>query len=141
MDLKQEERIYIEKESIVFKKTNEKFGALSNKASGYPIVVNNVFIKSSEALYQAMRFPDYHDIQKEIIEQNSPMTAKMISKKYRNKTREDWDNIRVHIMKWTLRVKLLQNKNTFGKILLNTGDMNIVEESNKDQFWGGKKTQ
>ena len=48
-------------------------------ASGFPLKINNIDIKTSEALYQSMRFPDYPDIQKEIIYQKSPMTEKMIS--------------------------------------------------------------
>ncbi len=109
-------------------------------ASGYPLVVNNVYIKSSEALYQAMRFPHLPDVQKAIIKESSPMTAKMISKKYRNKTREDWEKVKIPIMKWVLRVKLIQNQETFGRLLHETGIHNIVEESAKDAFWGAKVT-
>ncbi len=130
-------RTYNTDECVLFRKTDEAFGGLSNMAGGYPIVVNNIFIRTSEALYQAMRFPDYPEIQKEIIEQKSPMTAKMVSKKYRaDKTRSDWDTKRIAIMKWSIKVKLLQNLDTFGTLLLKTDDKNIVEESRKDQFWG-----
>ncbi len=138
MNLNEEIRIYNVNECISFRKTKEEFGGLSNMASGYPIVVNNVFIRTSEALYQAIRFTHIVKAQEEIISQNSPMTAKMKSKKYRNKTREDWDKIRVHIMRWALQVKLSQNMDTFGKLLLSTEDLPIVEESNKDAFWGAK---
>ena len=133
-------RQYYIDECISFRKTNEEFGGLSNMAGGYPIVVNDIYIRTSEALYQAMRFPNYPEIQKEIIEQKSPMSAKMISKKYRKeKTRLDWNSKRVAIMKWCLRVKLLQNKDTFGELLLKTKNQDIVEESKKDKFWGAKK--
>ena len=130
-------RTYNTDECVSFRKTDEAFGGLSNMAGGYPIVVNNIFIRTSEALYQAMRFPDYPEIQKEIIEQKSPMTAKMVSKKYRaDKTRSDWNTKRIAIMKWSIRVKLVQNLDTFGSLLLNTENKSIVEESRKDQFWG-----
>lgn len=138
MNIQEETRIYQVDKCISFRKTTEKFGGLSNMASRYPIVVNKIFIRTSEALYQALRYGQYPEIQKEIISQTSPMTAKMKSKKYLDKTREDWDNIRVHIMRWSLRVKLSQNKDTFGKLLLETGDLPIVEESSKDTFWGAK---
>lgn len=133
-------RLYNTHECVSFRKTDEEFGALSNMASGFPIIVNNIYIRTSEALYQAMRYPNDPSIQKEIIEQKSPMSAKMISKKYRNiNTRNDWEKIRVPIMKWCLRVKLLQNKETFGTLLKETADKEIVEESKKDQFWGAKR--
>ena len=138
MNLEQEMRTYDVNKCIRFRKTTEKFGGLSNMASGYPIVVNGAFIRTSEALYQALRYTGYPEIQKEIIYEKSPMTAKMKSKKYRELTRSDWDKVRVHIMRWSLRVKLLQNKNTFGKLLLETGELPIVEESSKDFFWGAK---
>lgn len=138
MDLEEEKRVYNIDDCITFRKTAEKFGGLSNMASGYPLVVNNIYIKSSEALYQAMRFPNLPDVQKAIIKESSPMTAKMISKKYRAKTREDWEEIKIPIMKWVLRVKLIQNQETFGRLLHETGIQSIVEESAKDAFWGAK---
>lgn len=136
MNPEEETRIYKVNECISFRKTTEKYGGLSNMASGYPIVVNGIYIKSSEALYQAMRFPHLPKVQMIIINESSPMTAKMKSKKYRSQTREDWEQIKIAIMKWVLRVKLIQNKETFGRLLLETGSKNIIEESTKDNFWG-----
>jgi ribA/ribD-fused uncharacterized protein len=121
-----------------FRKTTESFGGLSNMAGGYPIIVNGVKILTSEALYQACRYPDWPEVQKIIIGQHSPMTAKMISKREREKCRSDWDSVRVGIMKWCLRIKLIQNWDTFTELLESTGDMPIVEVSNKDPFWGCK---
>jgi type I restriction enzyme, S subunit len=133
-----EQRIYKPAEVIAFRKTNEPFGGLSNMAPGFPVVVNHVRFWTSEALYQCCRYPDAPDVQRLIASQRSPMTAKMKSKKYRDRTRPDWENIRVRVMRWSLRVKLAQNQNTFGQLLLATGDKPIVEESTKDQFWGAK---
>lgn len=105
-------------------------------AAGFPIKINNVKIKSSEALYQALRFTEYPEIQSEIIAQNSPMTAKMKSKKYRQYSRQDWNDIRILIMRWCLRIKLIQNWESFGGLLVETIGRDIVEESVKDKFWG-----
>lgn len=132
-------RIYNTKDSIVFSKTDGPFGGLSNMASGYPLFINDNIILTTEALYQAMRYPLFPDIQNEIIIQNSPMTAKMISKKYRDKTRQDWDDIRVKIMRWVLEVKLSQNWTKFSALLKETGNKPIIEYSSKDSFWGALK--
>ncbi|HXI43680.1 MAG TPA: NADAR domain-containing protein, partial [Bryobacteraceae bacterium] len=132
-------RAYRPEECIVFRRTNEDFGGLSNMAPGFPLEVNGVRIRSSEALYQACRFPDRPEIQRLIIQQTSPMTAKMKSKPYRESTRGDWDAVRVNVMRWCLRVKLAENWSTFKDLLLATGDRSIVEESRKDDFWGAKK--
>lgn len=131
-------RTYGRKESVVFLKTDEPFGGLSNMAGGYPIHVNGMRILTSEALYQACRFPHIPEVQRLIISQISPMTAKMRSKPYRNDSRPDWDQVRVRIMRWCLRMKLANNWNTFSELLLRTGERPIVEESRKDDFWGAK---
>jgi N-glycosidase YbiA len=129
-------RIYIKKEVIFFRTTTGEFGPLSNMAPDYPLFANDVRIPTAEALYQACRFPDEPEIQCIIIDQISPMTAKMKSKKYRDRTREDWDSVRVNIMRWCLRLKLSQNWARFGAVLERTVDKPIVEESVKDAFWG-----
>jgi len=134
-------RTYDRAESVVFLKTNEQFGGLSNMASGFPLRVNGIRIFTSEALYQACRFPHRPELQRLIIGQASPMTAKMKSKPYRHDTRPDWDRVRVKIMRWCLHVKLVQNWDAFSELLLKTGDRPIVEQSRKDAFWGAKETE
>lgn len=125
-------------ESAVFLKTKEEFGGLSNMAGGFPLKVNGVSIRTSEALYQACRFPHKPDLQRLIIEQKSPMTAKMKGKPYRNESRPDWDSVRLVIMRWCLEVKLAQNWDSFSELLRSTGDRQIVEHSRRDDFWGAK---
>lgn len=135
---KSQNRVYQKESCIVFRKTHDKFGELSNMVAGFSLNINGVLIKTSEALYQACRYPSFPEIQKIIISQNSPMTAKMKSKAYRNKTRKDWNEVRVRIMKWCIRVKLAQNWTKFGSVLESTLEYPIVEESRKDDFWGAK---
>lgn len=132
-------RTYLRSECAVFRKTNERLGGLSNMAPGFPIVVNERQIRTSEALYQACRFPDNPEIQERVIAEISPMTAKMRTKPFREKLgRSDWFSIRTKVMRWCLRVKLAQNFQTFRELLLATNDLQIVEESRKDDFWGAK---
>lgn len=131
-------REYARDECIVFCKTKEAYGSLSNMASGYPLCVNGVNIRTSEALYQACRFPHIPDLQRQIIDQASPMVAKLKAKPSRQDSRSDWDQVRVKIMRWCLRVKLAQNWDSFGKLLASTGNRPIVELSRKDAFWGAK---
>lgn len=137
MDI-QEQQTYSRSESAVFLKTAERFGGLSNMAGGYPLRINGIRILTSEALYQACRFPHMPEVQRIIIGQASPMTAKMKSKPYRKESRPDWDDVRVDIMWWCLRVKLAQNWEKFGNLLLSTENKPIVEESYRDPFWGAK---
>jgi ribA/ribD-fused uncharacterized protein len=133
---KHEHKVYNANECCVFRKTKELYGGLSNMASGFPLKVNGVHILTSEAIYQACRFPHLPDIQGKIIKEKSPMSAKMVGKPYRNNSREDWDDTRIKIMRWCLKVKLAQNFFEFGKLLESTFDKPIVEDSSKDDFWG-----
>ena len=93
-----EMRTYDRSDSVVFRKTKEAFGGLSNMAGGFPLEVNGIRIRTSEALYQACRFPHLPEVQRLIIEQKSPMTAKMKGKPHRHETRPDWDRIRIKFM-------------------------------------------
>ena len=131
-------RTYVRGNAVVVYKTKEDFGGLSNMASGYPLQINGVRILTTEALYQACRFPHMPEVQREIIGQHSPMTAKMKSKPHRKDSRPDWEDVRYKVMRWCLRVKLAQNYDEFGRLLLATRDRPIVEQSRKDDYWGAK---
>lgn len=131
-------RTYVRDEAVVVYKTKEDFGGLSNMASGYPLQINGLRILTTEALYQACRFPHMPEVQREIIGQHSPMTAKMKGKPHRKNSRPDWDDVRHKVMRWCLRVKLAQNYEEFGRLLLATRDRPIVEQSRKDDYWGAK---
>ena len=137
-DTREQLRTYRRADVVVVYKTKEDFGGLSNMSAGYPLLVNGVRILTTEALYQACRFPLLPEVQREIISQRSPMTAKMKSKPHRKQTRHDWDDVRFKIMRWCLRVKLAQNYSEFGRLLLATRDRPIVEQSRKDDYWGAK---
>lgn len=131
-----EVRTYLKSESCIFKKNNEEYGGLSNMASNYPIYVNEIKIRTTEALYQACRFPLNPEIQKQIIDEPSPMKVKWISNSNKKISRPDWEDVKLKIMRWCINVKLAQNILTFGELLNQTGRKNIVENSSKDNFWG-----
>ena len=110
-------------------------------AAGYGLLVNGHPFRTSEALYQALRYADDVSedgvlIQELIRQEKSPMAAKMVSKKYYSLSRDDWEVSRVKIMDWCLRAKLHAHWEKFGALLVATGSLPIVEESHKDRFWG-----
>ena len=131
-------RTYKREECIVFHKTDDPFGGLSNMAGGYPIYVSGICIRTSEALYQACRFPHLPEVQNMIIHEGSPITAKRKTKQFIDDSRPDWYQVRINIMRWCLKMKLMSNSEIFGSLLLSTDDKTIVEESYKDEFWGAK---
>lgn len=138
--MKYSERTYKLEDSCFFRKTRESFGGLSNMSTDYQIEVNGVKIPTIEALYQACRYPHLPEVQTLIIDQRSPMTAKMKSKSYYDKSRSDWEEIKVTVMRWCLRIKLAQHFFKFGRLLEATLGKNIVEESRRDRFWGAQRT-
>ena len=138
---------YLKSESISFKKVNEKWGDFSNM-SNLPVKVNGIIFKNTEMLYQVMRFTEYPEIQRELINQKSPMSVKMISKKYRKQgfTRKNWgdenvksinNNDRVKIMEWCLRLKLRDNFKEISALLLASKNLDIIEYAPRksDIFW------
>jgi len=129
--------VYRPENTCVFKKVKESFGGFSNMSHEFRIRVNGILIYNTEALYQACRYPHLIDVQKEILKQKSGMAAKMKNKTHRKKnSREDWEDIKIEVMRWCLRVKLGQNVFGFGRLLDSTGDKTIIEHSHNDRFWG-----
>ncbi len=127
---------YSRAEAAVFCKTHEPLGGLSNMALGFPLRVDGLVIPAVEQLYQACRFPHRPDLQQLLLDQASPMAAKMKSKRYRAETRPDWEEVKVGVMRWCLRLKLAQHWDYVSELLGSTGSKPIVEESHHDRFWG-----
>jgi ribA/ribD-fused uncharacterized protein len=128
--------------AIVFR-TDERFGGLSNMSNEFPLQVNGTRIGSTEALYQACRYPHQPEWQREIIAAPHAMRARMVAKKgaRRQHSRPDWDEVKVDIMRWCLRLKLEQHFGRFFRLLKSTGERPIVERSRRDRFWGAVPSQ
>lgn len=120
----------------VFWLTSTEYGHFSNMADGFPLDVSGLQFGSSEALYQACRFPDFPHLQVQIASAPTPKIAKKLSREAITLTRADWKVVRVNIMRWVLRVKAAQHKKEFLFSLVQTGEVPIVEESTRDAFWG-----
>lgn len=129
---------YNPRDCAVFFRTREEYGGLSNMCAGFPIDVCNEKIRTSEALYQAMKFTKKPELQAKIFEQASPMMAKGVTKPWKSYMRPDWFDINKKIMNLVIRIKLVQNWDKFSELLLSTEDRPIVERSYRDTFWGAK---
>jgi len=51
-----ESRRYRRDQCVTFRKTDESFGGLSNKAPGYPLCVNGVLMGTSDAITRPATF-------------------------------------------------------------------------------------
>lgn len=124
-------------EVAYFSKVAEEFGKLSNMANHMPIVVDGVQWKSSEALYQALRFPHLPEVQEDIRQAGNAFLAKQVAYEHVKETRPDWDDVKVDAMKWVVTLKKDQNAD-FDHVLHSTIGRDIVELSARDAFWGAK---
>lgn len=103
-----------------------------------PIKIDNEIWRSVEHYYQKMKF-DNNDIIKMIKESKSPKEIYNIANsrtgKYKKFIRKDWDEIKLDVMRKALYGKFSQHAH-LKKLLLDTGDAIIIENSPTDSFWG-----
>lgn len=138
-------RIYKKHECAYFCRVAERFGELSNMNKHFPLQLGELVIASTENLYQALRFPDYPDLQMQILTEPKPMVSKMIAYDDANivKTTPLWlsQNLNINAMRTCLYLKSVQHQQRIHLILESTEKAPIVELSKKDAFWGAKPQQ
>jgi ribA/ribD-fused uncharacterized protein len=116
----------MENNAIAFTKVALPFGWLGNMAP-YPIEWNGKIWRTTEALFQSLRFNDEEIIEK-IREQKSPMAAKMVAKPFSDKRIVEVASVDdIHNMTMCIVLKVTQHPE-LKKQLLETGDRLIVED-------------
>lgn len=125
---------------IGFTSTRLPYGWMGNM-SPYPIKFGEDTYKTTEALFQALRFSD-NDIKALIREEKSPMGAKAIAKsRAAEMTTEQLSDKDVLNMRLCIALKLQQHPKLVEELLA-TGDDMIVEDVTKrgdigsNLFWG-----
>ena len=127
-------------------KTDDEWGILCNFANT-PIAVGGFTFKSSEQLFQLMKFTD-RDVVKRIVNgitrndkkcHEVKKTVKSYEKDYR---REDWGRMIIDAMKFSLQCKYEQSE-AFRQKLESTKGFNIVEDQTsfpkkRPDAWGVK---
>lgn len=124
---------------ILIRKVKDEYGWLGNM-SPFSVEHHCKTYRTTEALFQALRFDDA-EIVEAIREQKSPMAAKMLAKKHRDRmvvtplSTADLNNMRL-----VLRLKLEQHPQ-LRAALLATDEQEIVEDCTKRPrgsglFWG-----
>ena len=131
--------VWYPSDSIILTRGRDPFGELLNMTGGFPLEWAGKTWKSSEALYQAARFPDDESIQEEIRGANNGFTAKLIAKAHHVETRSDWETggVRLSAMIQVCTLKMEQHQRVRLALAL-TEHKPIVERSKRDQFWGTK---
>lgn len=125
---------------IAFTKVSLPFGWMGNM-SPYPVEYKGVVFRSSEALFQARRLPWGHEGIEAIRLEKSPMSAKMVAKRYRDEwIIQPWSDEDIELMIEVVRLKFTQHP-ALAKALIATEDRMIYEDVGKRRnrsgtFWG-----
>lgn len=98
-----------------------------------PIAWESIEYKTVENFYQAIKFKDL-TIRNEISLMD-PHEAKKYANKNKKKIREDWQDIKIKVMRMGLNAKFYRNSSWLKKLLV--AKTPIVETNNwHDNFWG-----
>jgi N-glycosidase YbiA len=120
---------------ILFYGTKEiPYGCFSN-FSAHPFTLENQTWRTSEHYFQAMKFLPHWDHIKAIREMPSPMQAAKAGRSRARPLRPDWEAVKDDIMRVAVLAKFEQNPH-IAKILLETGDEELIENTTKDHYWG-----
>ena len=136
-------QVYPIEQSVFFHKKTDEHWILSNMSS-CPLEVEGVPFKSSEHLFQTLKFATPESVLAVYNSKNAKMTAKHYQKLGGHR-REDWEQILVDVMKFCLRQKY-EHCPEFREELERTKGYHIVElqdakndkESTRANAWGVK---
>ena len=126
-------------ECIAIRKVKDPWGIFGN-FSPTPIIIDNVMFKTSELLFQLMKFKDKEPVMAVYNANNPKMTTKHWEKTHR---REDWGKMIVDAMKYCLTQKYEQSED-FRQELERSKGKYIVEDQTSfpkktPDTWGVKQ--
>lgn len=120
-------------DTIYFYSTKDSYGFMSNFYRS-PITVDGLVYPTTEHYFQAWKFLD-SNIREMIRLCGTPMQAAKEGRRRDLPLRQDWESVKVSVMKYALIEKFKQHPN-LAKKLLDTGDAILVEKTTNDYEWG-----
>ncbi|KAJ7614087.1 hypothetical protein FB45DRAFT_937912 [Roridomyces roridus] len=120
---------------LFYHKTDPHYGFTN--FSPHPVHYDNKMYPTSEHLFQSFKFEQHRpDIAEHIRTCSHRATVALAqARRYQSDVRPDWKNINVEVMDLVLWQKFTQHP-SLKQELLATGDAELVENSDKDSFWG-----
>ena len=132
-------RIYRHDEVCPFRFTRAAWGAFSNFAPlAAHIAAGPWTFSTSEHLYQAAKFGAAPAVQRRIAGAPTAREAAAIGRGATAGLDPRWNEQRVNVMRWVLRMKREANAAAIDAALAATGERAIVEVSTRDPWWGAK---
>lgn len=123
---------------LFYNTTDVPYGVFSNFAS-YGFFDKEIFYKTSEHYFQAQKYC-YPDQSKHvqfwrIVHAETPKSAAALGRSRKYEIRSDWETIKEDVMYYALQRKFTSFP-MLKKVLLSTGDEEIIEDSHVDSYWG-----
>ncbi|TFK69961.1 DUF1768-domain-containing protein [Pluteus cervinus] len=105
--------------------------------SAHPVYYRGKKYPTSEHLFQSFKFQDYRPGLAEHIRTCSerPSVAFAEARRFSPEVRPDWKDLNLQKMEETLYLKFTQHLDLKAE-LLSTGNAELIEDSDKDAFWG-----
>ncbi|THU94582.1 DUF1768-domain-containing protein [Dendrothele bispora CBS 962.96] len=105
--------------------------------SPHPVIYKGKRYPTSEHLFQSFKFQDHKPGLAEHIRTCSerPSVAFSEARRFQPEVRPDWKDVNIEKMDITLSHKFRQHPDLLQE-LLDTGDAELIEDSDKDAFWG-----
>jgi ribA/ribD-fused uncharacterized protein len=119
--------------TIYFYSTKDAYGEFSNFAA-FPFDLEGRRWRTSEHYFQAQKFTD-EAYQEKIRLTASPMVAARLGRSHKVPIRPDWESVKDDVMRIAVRAKIAAYPE-LRKLLLGTGDEELVEKTTKDHYWG-----
>lgn len=121
-------------ETINFYGHRNLYGEFSNFYEA-TITINGKIWWTTEAYFQAQKFPHHPEYQEMIRKERSPFIVKKLGGSRKIKIREDWEQIKDEVMYTALQAKFIQH-DKLKALLLSTGEALLVEHTSNDSYWG-----
>lgn len=113
---------------------SKPFYFLSN-FSAHPTVIDNLEWPTTEHYFQAMKFEGNKEMIEKVRNAKTPANAKFLGRSKSVPLRDDWEKVKIDVMKKALLAKFSQHPD-IRKALVDTGDAILVEHTDKDSYWG-----
>jgi ribA/ribD-fused uncharacterized protein len=119
--------------AIAFYVKGEPFGEFSN-FSNHGVEFDGRWYPTVEHYFQAMKFLGVDHAEKIRLAAN-PMLAKQLGNSRNVPLRQDWEAVKIDVMRAAVRKKFATHP-AIAALLLDTGDEELIEAAPSDYFWG-----
>lgn len=109
------------------------YGAFSN-FSKHGFTKDNTFYETVEHYFQSKKF-EGTEYEQMVIDSLTPMHAAKIGRNKSFPLRKDWEEVKEKVMFDALLAKFKEHKD-LQKLLQETEDATLIEDSEKDYYWG-----